>query len=343
MYYRDYINEMQQDTLDEKVRNKLRVFKPEIFQGVRKRKNYFEGWYYKVITADQKHAIAFIGGVSYPKHSGDNHAFIQFFDSRTGQTGYFRFEAEDFCPSKDRLDVRIGNNRLQKSGIEVNLQKEDLRIQGKLEFHNIISYPSTLLEPGIMGPFSYVPFMECYHGVVNIHQSVSGYLWINGERIDFEDSYGYVEKDWGRSFPKSWVWMQSNHFKNEDVSFMFSIATIPFYVTEFTGFLSFLRIGKKFYRFATYAGAKIVYHKKNEDVLDVVIRDRNYELCLRAVSNEKSNLIAPMDGRMNRVIQESINSKIYLRLYDRKTGNLIFQGLGRHAGLEMMNFEELKM
>lgn len=321
----------------------MRVFKPEIFQGVRKRKNYFEGWYYKIITADQKHAIAFIGGVSYPKHSGDNHAFIQFFDSRTGQTGYFRFEAEDFCPSKDRLDVRIGNNRLQKSGIEVNLQKEDLRIQGKLEFHNIISYPSTLLEPGIMGPFSYVPFMECYHGVVNIHQSVSGYLWINGERIDFEDSYGYVEKDWGRSFPKSWVWMQSNHFKNEDVSFMFSIATIPFYVTEFTGFLSFLRIGKKFYRFATYAGAKIVYHKKNGDVLDVVIRDRNYELCLRAVSNEKSDLIAPMDGRMNRVIQESINSKIYLRLYDRKTGNLIFQGLGRHAGLEMMNFEKLKM
>lgn len=321
----------------------MRVFKPEIFQGVRKRKNYFEGWYYKIITADQKHAIAFIGGVSYPKHSGDNHAFIQFFDSRTGQTGYFRFEVEDFCPSKDRLDVVIGSNRLQKSGIEVNLQKEDLRIQGKLEFHNIISYPSTLLEPGIMGPFSYVPFMECYHGVVNIQQSVSGYLWINGERIDFEDSYGYVEKDWGRSFPKSWVWMQSNHFKNEDVSFMFSIATIPFYVTEFTGFLSFLRIGKKFYRFATYAGAKIVYHKKNGDVLDVVIRERNYELCLRAVSNEKSNLIAPMDGRMNRVIQESINSKIYLRLYDRKTGNLIFQGLGRHAGLEMMNFEKLKM
>lgn len=321
----------------------MRVFKPEIFQGVNRKRNYFEGWYYKIITADKKHAIAFIAGISYPKNGDDNHAFIQFFDAGTGQTGYFRFPVSEFRPSKKKLDVWIGENRFRKTGLEVDLQNEDLHLQGRISFENIIEYPTNLWEPGIMGPFSYLPFLECYHGVVNIHQKVSGYLWVNGDRIDFDDSYGYVEKDWGRSFPKSWVWMQSNHFKNRDVSFMVSIATIPFYVTEFTGFLSFLRIGKKFYRFATYTGAKIAYYRKNGDVLDMVIQDKRYELCFRAIHRDKSDLIAPIDGRMERVIQESINSQIIVRLYERKTGNLLFQGVGNNAGMEMMDFELLKI
>ena len=58
-----------------------------------------------------------------------------------------------------------------------------------------------MTRPGVMGPFSFVPFMECYHGVVNIDHKISGSLMINNEEIDFTDGYGYIEKDWGKSFP----------------------------------------------------------------------------------------------------------------------------------------------
>lgn len=320
----------------------MRVLKPELFQGIKKKKHYFEGWYYKVITEDKKHSVAIICGISYSKDGRDNHAFIQFFETITGQTGYFRFPVKMFHADDKYLDVQIGENRFTKNGIFVNLQNESLQIQGKLDFDNIVSYPSTLLEPGIMGPFSYLPFMECYHGVVNIHQTTSGYLKINAEPISFENGYGYVEKDWGKSFPKGWVWMQSNHFENEEVSFMFSMATVPLAKATFTGFIGYLKLGEKFYRFATYTGAKVVYHRKHDNCLDLVIQSWKYEIHIRAVHHQIGKLIAPHNGRMDRIIEESIDSELYLKFYDRK-GNLIYKGIGKNAGLEMMNFKEVKL
>lgn len=312
----------------------MRLLQPEVFQGVNKKKNYFEGWYYKLISRDKKHAIAFSPGISFDKE-GKGHAFVQFFDAVTGQTGYFRFSVPEFHAGQDRLDVRIGQNRFGKNGIKVDLIAPDLTVRGRLFFSERIDYPSTWLEPGIMGPFSYVPFMECYHGIVTIHQKIRGYLTVNGERIDFHDGYGYVEKDWGKAFPKAWVWTQSNHFGDADVSFMFSIATVPFVMTEFTGFLCFFRSGDQFIRFATYSGAKIGRFRRQDDHLDVVIRDRKYELRFRAVDHRRGRLLAPANGEMDRTIEESITAKIFLKLYDRK-GNLLFQGIGRNAGLEMV-------
>ena len=51
-------------------------------------------------------------------------------------------------------------------------------------------------------------------------------------------------------------------------------------------------------------------------------------------------MIAPADGEMDRVIQESINSTVLLKLYDRK-GNLLFRGIGKNAGLEITGYEKL--
>ncbi|QII81181.1 hypothetical protein G7057_00970 [Jeotgalibaca arthritidis] len=39
---------------------------------------------------------------------------------------------------------------------------------------------------------------------------------------------GYIEKDWGRSFPKNYIWIQSNHFNDNQRSLFFSYAHIPY-------------------------------------------------------------------------------------------------------------------
>lgn len=74
------------------------------------------------------------------------------------------------------------------------------------------------LSPGVMGPFRFAPFMECYHGVLSLDHSVDGTLEVDGERISYEGGRGYTEKDWGRSFPSAWVWVQSNDFGRTGVS-----------------------------------------------------------------------------------------------------------------------------
>ena len=38
----------------------MKVWQPEIFQGNLNKKNYFEGWYFKIVDASEKHAFAII-------------------------------------------------------------------------------------------------------------------------------------------------------------------------------------------------------------------------------------------------------------------------------------------
>ncbi len=53
------------------------------------------------------------------------------------------------------------------------------------------------------------PAMECYHGVVSMYHLLSGHLEINGDKVDFSGGKGYIEKDWGRSMPSDWIWIQA--------------------------------------------------------------------------------------------------------------------------------------
>ena len=77
-----------------------------------------------------------------------------------------------------------------------------------------------------MGPFKYFP-MECRHGIISMRHTLEGRLKLNGKEIDFTNGLGYIEKDSGRSFPSSYVWVQANDF-DEPCSIMASVADIPF-------------------------------------------------------------------------------------------------------------------
>ena len=64
-----------------------------------------------------------------------------------------------------------------------------------------------------MGWYSFVPFMECKHGIVSVNHDLSGILNVNDEVLISDGGKGYIEKDWGTSFPEAWIWMQSNNFQ----------------------------------------------------------------------------------------------------------------------------------
>lgn len=311
-----------------------KLFHPEIFQGKYKRKYYFEGWYYKLIDQSMEHAIAIIPGISIGKNREDSHAFIQvLYNGRL--VHYYRFDRKEFHYHTKKFAVRIGENYFSDKQLRLKLNDGKLKLIGSLTFKDILCLPKSLYLPGIMGPFTYIPFMECYHGIVNIHHNIIGSLKLGDKRIDFTDGYGYIEKDWGRSFPKTWIWLQSNHFNNKDATIMFSAARIPWFGSSFPGFISFLRLGDKLYLFATYTGAKLIRLDYGKGILTSVIQDRNYRLDLVVTQMHGGELKAPFSGRMERTIIESINSRVQIRFYKR-SGELLFEGTGTHAGLEIV-------
>lgn len=311
-----------------------RLWKPETFQGRKKKKDYFEGWYFKLIDKPAKTVLAAIPGIAIGENGEDAHSFIQIIDAVTGYTEYFRFGFDEFKAEKGRFNVRIADNCFSDKSMKINLENENFRISGDLEFKNIRKLPKSIINPGIMGPFSFIPTMECYHGIVNISHTIDGVLDINGVPTDISGGEGYIEKDWGRSFPSSWIWMQGNHFENFRASFMFSLARIPWMGKSFTGLISFLYTDTKFYRFATYNGGKILESEIDGNNLYVKMKNMSYILEFRAKYSKGGILKAPKNGMMTRLIEESITAEVKVKLSDRK-GNVLFDEKSDRVGMEI--------
>lgn len=320
----------------------MRIWRPEIYQGDKRKKHYFEGWYFKLIDKSRKTVIAIIPGISFGKNKLDSHSFIQYIDAVKGKTEYYWFPFEDFSADKKSFDIRIGPNYFSDHYIRIDLNNETTRIAGELNFDKILKYPKSFFHPGIMGPFSFMPGMECYHGIVNISHRIGGALYINDAEIDLTGGEGYIEKDWGKSFPESWIWLQANHFDQRSASFMFSVARIPWLGRSFTGLISFLKTENGFYNFSTYNGSKIKHLKIDDHTVDVCIRKNGFTLEFTATYGQGGILKAPKNGLMKREIEESITAEIALRLADPKD-HPIFEGTSRWVGMELSDALNLQV
>lgn len=313
-----------------------KIYRPELFQGSRIKNDYFEGWYFKSVSENGLHSISFIPGISLS--NDDTHCFVQAINGKTGETSYFRYPADAFSYSDKSFEVTVGPNYFSENKIVLDLSDESALYKGSLEFSDSSLYPVSVKRPGIMGWYRYVPFMECYHGVVSLDHSVSGKIETLNGMLSFDGGRGYIEKDWGTSMPESWIWMQTNNFREPGTSFMMSIAKIPWLGKSFTGFLGYFLHRGKLYPFATYTGAVIKEISETRDKLKVIIDAAGFTLTVRAHKKEKESakgkLKAPVSGSMERIIHESIDSSIEVELSGIH-GSPVLSGTGKNAGFEM--------
>jgi tocopherol cyclase len=311
-----------------------RIWHPAIFQDGRKRLGYFEGWYFKAVDAGGE-AIAIIPGVAMPR-GGTHYAFVQI--NRTGgRSAWFEYPFERFSSAHRHFELRIGGNRFSEEGLELDLDGEAGRVTGSLSFGPIAPWPVTLFAPGIMGPYRFAPFMECYHGVVSMDHSVDGTLVIDGEEQAVDGGRGYIEKDWGRSFPRAWIWTQCNTFERPGVSLTASVARIPWLGSSFVGFIAGLYVDGELFRFTTYSGARLVYISYTESKGEFALEDRRHRIELRVCGAVPGALRTPILGEMKGTVYESLHGEVDVRMTDRRTGAVVFEGVGRSAGLEMMD------
>ncbi|MFO7864941.1 MAG: tocopherol cyclase family protein [Salinivirgaceae bacterium] len=316
--------------------NVKKTFNTTIFQGNKKTRKYFEGWYFKMVAEDGAAILSVIPGISLSSDGKEQHAFIQLINGVTSQTSYYSFPIEEFSFSKKHFAIKIGDNYFSKNGVVLHLKNDNSHVSGTIEMSNHVEYTSRrLLNPGIMGWYRFVPFMQCYHGVVSITNNLQGKLIIGNEEYDFNGGQGYIEKDWGSSMPSAWIWMQSNHFSHSNSSFMLSIADIPWLGKSFTGFLGFFYHNNKIHHFATYRSTKLQLEIPDSTRLNIKIENRKNTFILHAKSNNSGLLTAPAEGAMDRRISESIDAVLKITMLDRK-GNVVFVDSSTITGLEMV-------
>lgn len=314
--------------------SKLSLIKnPELFQGqkyLNQNKKYFEGWYFK--NTGINNGISFIPGINI---DGTNKkAFIQVI---TNNTSYFiDYDINDFSFSENPFYIKIQNNIFSKENIHIDIidEKQHLKINGDIKYSNSKNINVNILNPNIMGPFSYIPFMECNHAILSMKNTIVGAIKINDNIINLDGGNGYIEKDWGFSFSKTYIWCQGNNFQSQNASFLLAIANIPFKIFEFKGIICDFIIDDEEFKFTSYNNTRLIYYVVNEKLLNITLKKENYYLNVKSVYDKGLKLAAPIKGEMKKDIFESISGTMTITL--KKKDKIIFLDTSTNCGMEIV-------
>jgi tocopherol cyclase len=321
----------------------LSFINPDIYHGTKKKKDFFEGWYFKIVQPKTEEVFSFIPGIIFSKDPQYSHSFIQVLQGKNTAYNYIKYTTESFKAATNNFNIQIEESHFSLNGINLKINNSETNICGELKFSNIIKWPDNIINPGSMGFYNYLTFMQCYSQVCALDGVVSGILNINGRNIDFTGGRVYIEKNWGRDFPYSYVWAQCNTFSSVSASLTCSIAHIPFSFTSFTGFLVGLYVKGKFYEFSTINRSKLNL-RFGDGELSAAINNGKYTLSFHTVcqSDMFMTLFAPKAEKMHQIARETLTGKVIVLLIKNRTEEVIFKDTGHLAGVEYCgNYKDL--
>ena len=307
--------------------------RPELYHGHSKKGPFFEGWYHKMCSKNGETFVA-IPGIYKSGIDGNQTAFLMFYQGKSGAVDYIPYNTNDFqCDSKS-YKLKIGNNLFSLEHVVIDFENEHVKVKGEITANGLNPWPVSLFERGCMGWYGYIPTMECFHGILSMDHDLNGYIDINGEHIVLSQGNGYIEKDWGKNFPKDWVWAQSNNFNEPGLSISASLATIPWKNYEFSGFIVGILYQDKLYKFTTYNFSKILKIKFENGALFWVIKKGVFELEIEIKSGEKSGLLyAPDKVDMIPKVKEYLDGEISFRL--KKNNKTILEKNSKQTAVEI--------
>ena len=256
---------------------------------------YFEGWYVKQQSEDG--VVAFIPALHTAPDGGKTASLQIVTPGASYNVPYPGMKLD-----AGRRTLQIGENTFTREGCTLCAHAAGVDLEGRLAFQSV-----TPPRYDIMGPFRFLPRMQCRHTVVSMAHQVSGDLTLNGRAYRFRSDPGYIEGDRGVSFPRRYVWTQCGF---EGGSVMLSVAHIPYLGLGFTGCIAFVYLNGREYRLATYLGARV----EAVDNRAAVLRQGRLCLTARLLRAQDAPLQAPQGGVMRRVIRESAACRVFYRL-----------------------------
>jgi len=356
------------------------VFRPEVyhppFLSLFSR-NYFEGWYYKFVTKDERISLVVIIGAFFAEDTDhvsshvnlDNfqegdHGFIMVYlkDSSNSKPlyEYIRFELDEIQLESSHFECRFGKNVFTLSKVLLDITQGDFSISGELNLLNTKPWPISFRFPGVMGWFEYIPILECYHGVVSLDHDLAGTVLIQEKEIDFGEGKGYIEKDRGNNFPVSWTWMQANVFESrftpKRVSFTLSLAPVPLTkLYKLDGILMGFLIDDMLYVVTTYTGGTVNYvsikeGKENDNLIDVSLSlgDSCTQIDLNLTQSKSGSVVqlhAPTKTGMERRVPEHLGGQLFLTVWDlcsSSSKRVVFEGFSDTAAFELVGAQDLQ-
>jgi tocopherol cyclase len=197
--------------------------------------DFFEGWYFRVTLPKIRESFAFMYSIEDPSgtssHSGgaaqiiginEEYLLCPLPDSRkfwATQTslglGHWDKTKLDIAPqllSVAEFDAHI----TQGYQVTATLHQGALPDQNCRWCYEILPVygwgKPQQTQQATAGLLSYLPIFEPGWQVLMAHGLATGWIEWQGQRYEFDRAPAYSEKNWGRSFPQKWFWLNCNSF-----------------------------------------------------------------------------------------------------------------------------------
>lgn len=211
-------------------------------------------------------------------------------------------------------ETRIGDCTFSLKGISLSVQADGLSLSGTIAYSGL-----TTLKSDIMGPLRFVPLL-CRHGIISMRHDTMGGILLNGETMDFNGGFGYIESDCGTSFPESYLWLHCRDAE-KGVTMTAACAKMNVLGIRFNGFFVVMVSKTGETRFTSYLGGRVLAFNER----GFVVRQGRQMVSLAVEKGEGHTLLAPEKGHMTRAIKERAACPVTVRVMDGRYETLRLQ------------------
>jgi len=289
-------------------------FNPTQLQGNLNKINYFEGWFQKVYSPQLNTTFIVIYGFA----TGDERKEIGFIQLCVPNQKIIllTFDKNEVVCHKKKHHVRFGNHVLSEKEIKIQTDEIliDLVISHKQERNKV---------KNSMGNFYLVPNLPCYHAIVNDNQLINGTIQFQNEHYHLMNASGYLEKNWGKSFPEKYIWLHAFDPGNFENQLLFSKADIRWSGNTFTKHLGFIRINGEYFDLRKLKNCKITISKPDPTNQLIVIRSTTLDIELNVNFNKKVVFKGPENGQLNRPIEHFNDVSIEVKTSHKSKKNTL--------------------
>ncbi|WP_019499269.1 tocopherol cyclase family protein [Pseudanabaena sp. PCC 6802] len=185
---------------------------------------FFEGWYYRLTLPRIGQSFAFMYAIDDPQGgtacSGgslqvlgidDLHLWRTIPNPRTFHASRDRLMLEHWGAAGQGYSASDRHNKGAISDPVTSMScRWDYHIEPIYTWGNVRDNAGQAIPT--MGYLSYLPVFEPGWQILMAHGLATGAIAWNDRVYEFDRAPAYCEKNWGRSFPQQWFWLQCNAF-----------------------------------------------------------------------------------------------------------------------------------
>jgi tocopherol cyclase len=323
---------------------------------------FFEGWYYRVTIPELAKSFAFMYSIDDPigdrLHSGGAAQILTSEDEYLCRTFP---DLNKFWAAKSHLELgHWGKTDLNKQpqlltpsafkqNIHQGYQATATLNQGLIRDPSSNSYCRWLyqIEPiygwgnpqlpqqATAGLLSYLPIFEPGWQILMAHGLATGAIDWNGKYYEFTNVPAYMEKNWGRSFPQKWFWINCNSFTEESDLALTAVGgkRQVLWWKESPGLIG-LHYQGKFYQFVLW-NAEISWQVQPWGEWKMQAYSREYQIEIMGETEDLGSLVrVPTENGLAFCCRDTMQGQLSLELREA-TGKIIVKASSSLAGLEI--------